>query len=143
IHLGEGRLRDGRAAGEAEDYVGIDVNYAARIAAAANGGQVVLSGTLVEALPGELAGRPGLDGVELAEAGLRTVKDFDDPLPLYRLLVQGAADDDRPLRTTEIPTNLPGDVTTFVGRAGELAGLGDDLRTSRSRTLTRPGQSGK
>ena len=50
LHLGEGRIRHGLAAGEPEDYVGIDVNYAARIAAAGNGGQVVLSQALVEAL---------------------------------------------------------------------------------------------
>src|SRR5438045_161299 len=30
LHTGEGRLRDGRAPGDPEDYVGIDVNYAAR-----------------------------------------------------------------------------------------------------------------
>lgn len=38
LHLGEGRMRTLLAAGEPEGYVGIDVNYAARIAAAANGG---------------------------------------------------------------------------------------------------------
>ncbi|MBI3746251.1 MAG: adenylate/guanylate cyclase domain-containing protein [Chloroflexi bacterium] len=43
LHLGEGRLRAGRAAGEPEDYVGIDVNYTARIAAAGNGGQIVMA----------------------------------------------------------------------------------------------------
>jgi class 3 adenylate cyclase len=35
LHIGEGRLRQGPLA-EIEDYVGIDVNYAARIAAAGN-----------------------------------------------------------------------------------------------------------
>src|SRR6185369_5528949 len=34
MHLGEGRLRHGLTAADPEDYVGIDVNYAARIAAA-------------------------------------------------------------------------------------------------------------
>ena len=38
---------------------------------------------------------------------------------LYRLVVPGAADDPRPLRTTEIPSNLPG--------------RGDDVRRSRRR----------
>jgi class 3 adenylate cyclase len=50
LHLDEGRLRVGGGTGELEDYVGIDVNYAARIAAAGNGGQIVLSHALVEAL---------------------------------------------------------------------------------------------
>ena len=43
LHIGEGRLRPGVAPGEPEDYVGIDVNYTARIAAVGNGGQIVLS----------------------------------------------------------------------------------------------------
>jgi class 3 adenylate cyclase len=51
LHLGEGRLRVAHAPGEPEDYVGIDVNYAARIAAAGNGGQIVLSDALVATLP--------------------------------------------------------------------------------------------
>ena len=60
LHLGEGRLRQGRAAGEPEDYVGIDVNYTARIAAAGNGGQIVLSDALAEPLPPGLARLAGL-----------------------------------------------------------------------------------
>ena len=31
-----------------------------------------------------------------------------------RLVVPGAAEDDRPLRTADVPTNLPGDVTTIA-----------------------------
>ena len=46
LHLGEGRLRTGSSRRRA-DYVGIDVNYTARIAAAGNGGQVILSDRLV------------------------------------------------------------------------------------------------
>jgi class 3 adenylate cyclase len=143
IHLGEGRLRAGQAAGEPEDYVGIDVNYAARIAAAANGGQIVLSEALVAALPPELGRLAGLAGVELVNEGARAVKDFGDPAPLYRLVVPGAADDPRPLRTTEVPTNLPGEVTSFVGREHEIDRLRDELRDSRIVTLTGPGGSGK
>jgi len=77
IHLGEGRLRTRLAAGDPEDYVGIDVNYAARIAAAANGGQIVLSAPLVAALPTKLGGLPGMEDVGVVEDGLRAVKDFD------------------------------------------------------------------
>ncbi len=143
LHLGEGRLRAVRNPGDAEDYVGIDVNYAARIAAAGNGGQIVASRALVDALPVSGASIAGLADVELAEDGLRSVKDFDEPLPLYRLVVPGVADDPRPLRTTDAPTNLPGDVTALVGRDDELARLRDDLAASRIVTLTGPGGSGK
>ena len=143
IHLGEGRLRAGRSAGEPEDYVGIDVNYAARIAAAANGGQIVLSDALVVALPAGRAGIAGMGDVQLVDEGPRSVKDFDDPARLYRLVVPGVADDARPLRTTEIPSNLPGEVTVLVGRDDEIWALRDDLRDSRIVTLTGPGGSGK
>ncbi len=143
IHLGEGRLRTGRGASDPEDYVGIDVNYTARIAAAANGGQIVLSDALVGTLPRDLARLAGMNDVVLVDDGPRAVRDFDEPVPIYRLVVPGAADDARALRTTEVPSNLPGDVTTFVGRQDEVTALANALGDSRIVTLTGPGGSGK
>jgi len=139
LHLGEGRLRSGRADGDPEDYVGIDVNYAARIAAAANGGQIVLSDALVQASNARAADGDSL----LVDEGLRAVKDFEDPQRLYRLAVAGIADDDRRLRTIDPPTNLPGDVTDLVGREGQVDEVAGALLTSRIVTLTGPGGSGK
>jgi predicted ATPase/class 3 adenylate cyclase len=143
LHLGEGRLRDRVGADEPEDYVGIDVNYAARITAAGNGGQVVLSSALAAALPRDLAAIEGLDGISLIDEGLRTVKDFDEPRPLFRLVIPGAAEDARALRTTEVPTNLPGALTRLVGREAQVAQVRADLDVDRLVTLTGPGGSGK
>ncbi len=143
LHLGEGRLRHGRAPGEPEDYVGIDVNYAARIAAAGNGGQIVLSDELVAALRPGLADIAGLHDAAILDEGLRAVKDFEEPSRLHRLVVPGAADDPRPLRTIEAPSNLPGEVTALVGREGEIDLLDEALAESRIVTLTGPGGSGK
>ena len=143
IHLGEGRLRARQSADDPEDYVGIAVNYAARIAAAGNGGQIILSNALVQALPGDLAGLPGMGDVVLVLDGLRTVKDFDEPVPLYRLVVPGAADDARRLRTTDVPSNLPGDVTSLIGRDDEIEALRGVLTETRILTLVGPGGSGK
>ena len=140
LHTGEGRLRGGRD-GDPEDYVGIDVNYAARITAAGNGGQVVLSQALVDAL-GSLPGDLG-DGVVLIDQGLRAVKDFEEPRRLHRLGIPGAADDWRRLRTLDPPSNLPGEVTELVGRADEIETLRDLLASTRILTLTGPGGSGK
>ena len=145
IHLGEGRLREGRAAGggaDPEDYVGIDVNYAARIAAVGNGGQIVLSDRFVRALRAEPAGA-SLGDAELADEGLRAVKDFEEPARLHRLVVPGAADDPRRLRTLDAPTNLPGEVTALVGRDREIDLVREALAASRIVTLTGPGGSGK
>src|SRR3954471_1991358 len=138
LHQGEGRLRDGRGSDDPEDYVGIDVNYAARIAAAGNGGQIVVSAVLGRALAGWTD-----DGVRLVDEGLRAVKDFDEPAQLHRLEVRGAADDPRPLRTIEPPSNLPGEGTPLVGGDAEIASVREALTESRVVTLTGPGGSGK
>src|SRR6476646_8318204 len=143
LHMGEGRLRQGRLPSDPEDYVGIDVNYTARIAAAGNGGQIVMSDPLVLALPEDLAGVAGLEDVAVVDDGPRAVKDFEEPARLHRLVVPGAADDSRPLRTLDAPSNLPGDVTTLVGRETEILAVQDALLASRVVTLTGPGGSGK
>jgi predicted ATPase/class 3 adenylate cyclase len=143
MHLGVGRVRSDIAPGAPEDYVGIDVNYTARIAAAANGGQVVVSGALVDALGTGWDDVGPSSGTELVDEGLRIVKDFEDPARIYRLVVPGAADDARPLRTLDPPTNLPRESTTLVGRADEIAKLAEELAAGRIVTLTGPGGSGK
>jgi len=143
LHLGEGRLRQGRAPGEPEDYVGIDVNYAARIAAVGNGGQIVVSNPLAAFLVPRLAEIEDLRGVDLVDEGLRAVKDFEDPARLHRLVLAGVADDPRALRTIEPPSNLPGEVTALVGREAEVETLRAAIGESRILTLTGPGGSGK
>jgi len=145
LHLGEGRLRHGLTESEPEDYVGIDVNYAARIAAAGNGGQIVVSQALVDALGGDGAAAigEGANGVSIADEGLRAVKDFEDPRRLHRLVVAGAAEDSRRLRTLDPPSNLPGEVTELVGRDDEIDSLRALLDSTRILTLTGPGGSGK
>ena len=142
LHVGDGRLRDGRP-GDPEDYVGIDVNYAARIAAVGNGGQIVLSDTLAPRIEADLRSENGFAGVELVDEGLRTVKDFEEPRRLHRLVVAGAADDTRRLRTIDAPSTLPADVTELVGREAEIALVDGDLQLGRIVTLTGPGGSGK
>jgi len=79
----EVRVRMGIHTGEplvvGEHYVGIDVHRAARIAAAAHGGQVLLSKRT-----GEL-----LDGRPLRELGAHRVKDLPEPEQLFQLVVAG------------------------------------------------------
>ncbi len=133
MHTGLGATTDDGA-----DYVGIDVHYAARVAAAANGGQIALSDALVEARSGPLP-----DGTRIEDDGFHPLRDFEEPRRLHRLVVPGAADDPRPLRTLRIPNNLPEPVTTFVGRDMELGQVADLLATARILTLTGPGGTGK
>jgi predicted ATPase/class 3 adenylate cyclase len=131
IHTGEGR-----AGGD--DYIGIDVNRAARIAAAGHGGQVLVSETttalLSEALP---------PGTSLRDLGEHRFKDFDQPQRVHQLEIEGLPSDFPALKTLDVPTNLPLTLTSFVGREGELVELGSLLDRARLVTLVGPGGTGK
>ncbi|HEY8818314.1 MAG TPA: adenylate/guanylate cyclase domain-containing protein, partial [Candidatus Limnocylindrales bacterium] len=64
LHTGTGRTTD-----DGRDYVGIDVHYAARIAAAANGGQIAVSETTREGVGGMAP-----DRTQLVSMGPRRLK---------------------------------------------------------------------
>jgi predicted ATPase/class 3 adenylate cyclase len=132
IHTGLGQLTQ-----DGHDYLGVDVHYAARVAGAGNGGQIVLSEAARTALSRDLPKR-----ASLVAAGPRRLKDFDEARPLHRLVVPDAADDERPLRAPGA-LDLPQMLTTFVGRAAETAAVSDLLGRARIVTLTGPGGTGK
>jgi predicted ATPase/class 3 adenylate cyclase len=135
MHTGEGRTG---GSGSATDYIGIDVNRAARIAAAGHGGQVLLSEAtraLVEhALP---------EGVTIRDLGERRLKDIEHPERLYDLVIDGLPAEFPPIRTLDVPTNLPAPLTSFVGRDREVARIRQLLEDSRLLTLTGAGGCGK
>ena len=133
LHTGIGRTTD-----DGRDYVGVDVHYAARIAAAANGGQIAVSEATRECIGSAIP-----DGLSLTSMGPRRLKDFEDPRPIHLLVIPGIADDGRPLRTIDAPTNLPTPPTNFVGRDDDLETLRDILGRTRLLTLTGPGGTGK
>ena len=111
-----------------EGYVGEDVHLGARIAAAAHGGQVLLS----------KATRDVLDDRDPIDLGEHRLKDFDAPIWIYQL-GEGSFP---PLKTIS-NTNLPRPASSFVGRDREVAEVRALLRDSRLVTLTGPGGSGK
>src|SRR5919108_5991885 len=132
LHTGEGTLGG-------DNYVGLDVNRAARIAAAAHGGQVLLSGTtraLVEhALP---------EGASLRDLGEHRLKDIAFPERLHDLVIEGLPSDFPAPRTLDArPNNLPVQLTSFVGREEEIAEVRRLLETTRLLTLTGAGGTGK
>jgi predicted ATPase/class 3 adenylate cyclase len=131
LHTGEGR-RGG------DDYLGIDVNRAARIAAAGHGGQVLVSeatrALVADALP---------DSVSLRDLGGHRLKDFDEPQHLYQLVIDGLPADFPSPKSLETPTNLPPQLTSFVGRDKEIQEIKTLLESSRLVTLTGAGGSGK
>jgi predicted ATPase/class 3 adenylate cyclase len=121
------------------DYVGIDVHRAARIAAIAHGGQVLISGATAA-----LAGQDLGDRTALRDLGEHRLKDLAQPERIYQLVIDGLPSDFPPVRSLDrTPNNLPTQVTTFIGRGAEIR---DGLRllgATRLLTLTGPGGTGK
>lgn len=137
------RVRMGLHSGEADTaggtLVGLDINRAARIAAVAHGEQILVS-DVTRAL---VAAHLPPDG-RLRDLGVFKLRD----LPAPEKLAQVSADDLRqefpPPRTLDTyPTNLPAQLTTFIGRDAELDEAGRLLETTRLLTMTGPGGTGK
>jgi predicted ATPase/class 3 adenylate cyclase len=137
----EVRVRMGLHTGEAmlvgDDYVGLEVHRAARIAAAAHGGQVLASAVAA-------AGADGVPGLSLRDLGLHRLKDLSRPERIAQLVVDDLAADFPPIRTLEAtPNNLPVQLTSFIGRETELAEARTLLDRGRLVTLVGPGGTGK
>jgi predicted ATPase/class 3 adenylate cyclase len=133
-------LHTGSPGVHAGGYVGMDVHRAARIAAAAHGGQVVVS----EATAGLVGGSLPTD-LTLCDLGSHRLKDLALPERLFQLRVEGLPVDFPALKSLGASSSLPVPVTPLVGRDGELAELGSALGPGGVRlvTLTGPGGSGK
>ena len=110
-----------------EGYVGADVHFAARVASAAHGGQVVCS-----AATAELVETP------LSSLGSHRLKDIAEAVSLYQL---GAGS--FPALKTIANTNLPTPASSFLGRQEELYEADTLLQETRLLTITGPGGAGK
>jgi predicted ATPase/class 3 adenylate cyclase len=139
------RVRVGIHTGEAtrtpDGLVGLDVHRAARLAAVASGGQVVLSETTAalvrDSLPPDLT---------LSDLGVHRLKDLGRPERIFQLNVPSLPAGFPPLRSLGNPAlrnNLPAQLASFVGRARELADVRALAGSSRLVTLTGPGGAGK
>ena len=132
-------LHAGEASSSAAGLVGIDVNRAARIAAAAHGGQVVVSEAVRALVTPDLG-----EGISLRGLGNHRLKDLREPQPLCQVVADGLRLEFPPLKSLDArPNNLPTQLTSFVGRDKELAEAGELLERSRLVTLTGPGGTGK
>jgi predicted ATPase len=132
LHMGEATLRDG-------DYVGIEIHRAARVGAAAHGGQVLVSGALVAVLGDRLP-----EGFGLRELGNFRLKDFDAGTRLFQLTAPGLTADFAAPNAPPISfTNLPERRSSFIGRRHEREAIRRALHAHRLVTLTGPGGSGK
>jgi predicted ATPase/class 3 adenylate cyclase len=132
-------LHSGQPTPHEGNYIGMDVHRAARIAAAAHGGQVVLSEatlSLASPLP---------NGVSVRDLGFHRLKDIAAAERIYQLAGPGLAGDFPPLKSLGAPRSLPVPATPLVGRDADLARLRAAIAGSGVRlvTLTGPGGVGK
>ena len=132
LHSGEGRLGG-------DNYVGLDVNRAARIAAAGHGGQVLISEATRALVAQDLP-----EGLSLRDLGDHRLKDLALSVRISQLEIDGLIRDFPALRSLDArPTNLPAQLTRFVGRERELARVKELIAAHRLVTLTGPGGTGK
>ena len=126
---------------EGTDYVGLAVHEAARIAAAAHGGQVLVSDDVAGVLGGD---RP--EDVTLLDLGRHVLRDFPRARQLFQVGHPRLRRDFPPLRTPtrRRRTGLPAAQTELVGRQAELSHLTRLLAgPARLVTITGPGGAGK
>jgi predicted ATPase/class 3 adenylate cyclase len=127
LHTGEAVERDG-------DYFGPTVNRAARIMAAAHGGQVLLS-AVTAAL---------VDRVDTVDLGEHQLRDLPRRERIFQVTASGLRSEFPALRTGhETPTNLPTVLPSFVGRQRELDELVTAVTAARLVTLIGVGGAGK
>ncbi len=137
------RVRMGLHTGEAlateTRYVGMDVHRAARISAAAHGGQILLSDTTHALVAKDLP-----RGLSLRDLGEHRLKDLAHPLRLFQVVAGGLPTGFPALKSLDtLPNNLPRQLTSFVGRQREMAELKRLLSITCLLTLTGVGGAGK
>jgi predicted ATPase len=132
LHSGAVETRDG-------DYFGPPLNRVARLMSAGYGGQ-----TLLSAITRELVQTSLPPDAELRDMGERRLKDLTRPEHIYQLLVPDLPTDFPPLKTLEaFRTNLPAQLTSFIGREKEIAAVKRLIAANRLTTLTGSGGAGK
>jgi predicted ATPase/class 3 adenylate cyclase len=129
---GEGVLADGQ-------YLNAPLNRCARLMAAGHGGQALVSG------PTELlVGDDMPEGCGLLDLGEHRLRDLARPMRIFQLTGPGLRSKFPPLRSLDaFAGNLPVQLSSFVGRAQELAELATAIRRSRLVTVVGTGGVGK
>ena len=117
------------------DYLGPEVDRAARLTSIAHGGQVVVSETT------ELLLR---DRMTLRTLGEHRLRDLDRRMTVHQLMAAGLPSEFPALRSVDPRIgNLPEQLTSFVGRDHLVVDVADLVRSNRLVTLGGAGGVGK
>jgi predicted ATPase/class 3 adenylate cyclase len=131
LHAGSALLRRG-------EYFGPTVNRVARLAAAAHGGQILLSSSAAAHVS------KSVKGVHLHDLGAHRLKDLDEPETIFQAVVAGLnAEVKTPMSLGAEPNNLPSQISSFVGRTKELSRLRKLVAQHRIVTIAGFGGIGK
>ena len=134
IHAGAAELQ---ADGQYHGY--LTLSRVQRVMSVAHGGQVLLSSACAELLQNNLPA-----GIRLRDMKEHRLKGLPDLEHLWQLVVPGLQQDFPRLESlTEIPNNLPVQLTSFIGRDHEIKRIKSRLENNRLVTLTGPGGIGK
>ena len=134
------KVRAALHTGEAgQDHRGPDVNRCARLRALAHGGQVLVSATTAALVRGGLP-----DGASLQDLARHRLRDLTIPERVFQLDHPGLPSSFPPLASLDaFRHNLPVQLTSFVGRAADLATVTDLVHEHRLVTLIGAGGAGK
>ncbi len=134
VHTGEVQLRD------EGNYIGPTINRAARLRDLANGGQILLSGTVQDLVVDQLPADEWL-----TDLGTHQLRDLPRPERVAQLCHRDLRNEFPPLRTPNPPAaqHLPVQLTSFVGRGAEMHDVRQILADNRLVTLTGAGGVGK
>lgn len=134
------RVRIGLHTGEPErhedDYIGLDVHRAARIAGAAHGGQIVVSAATRQLVAGTS------EEYRLRDLGRHRLKDLAHLEHLFDVEAPGLDQEHPPLRSLGTGASLPSYATELVGRSEEVAELCVAIGSEGVRLVTLIGTGG-
>jgi len=129
LHTGEARARGSDRIDHAP------INRCARVKAAAHGGQVLVTRTTSDLVADRLG-----SGFSLRRLGEFRLRDLSQPELVYQLTHADLPSDFPPIRTlAERTSNLPVQVSSFIGRERELSETRALMASSRLVTLTGAG----
>jgi len=121
-----------------DDYFGPTLNRVARLISAGHGGQILFSAATHALVEGQLP-----DGADLRDLGTHRLRDLNEMLHIYQLVAADVPTNFVSINSlTPRPTNLPAQLTSFVGREKDTADIARLLCRPNVRLLTLLGPGG-